>query len=212
MSEIGYDDIRELWKDEKDRRDLGYLEDLKLSKVIKYLSKIRQSLAEIPSDNALQVELLQEEGINVEFMVKDLLMIRRNKILRIVLNAERMTGSMTLAEEEFYNRLLRAVESHSEFINEAIMGKPVPTITKSKSKKTEKTAPVKEDIPEDEALEYIMVRFLRPIEDAIVGLDEVVYGPFEKEDVATIPTANAKTWLSDGTAVRIMPSKSDGDT
>ncbi|MFW9931420.1 MAG: hypothetical protein ACFFDR_02100 [Candidatus Thorarchaeota archaeon] len=212
MSEIGYDDIRELWKDEKDRRDLGYLEDLKLSKVIKYLSKIRQSLAEIPSDNALQVELLQEEGINVEFMVKDLLMIRRNKILRIVLNAERMTGSMTLAEEEFYNRLLRAVESHSEFINEAIMGKPVPTITKSKSKKTEKTAPVKEDIPEDEALEYIMVRFLRPIEDAIVGLDEVVYGPFEKEDVATIPTANAKTWLSDGTAVRIMSSKSDGDT
>ncbi len=207
MSEIGYDEIQTLWKDEKDSKHLGNLEDLKLSKMIEYLSGIRQSLAETPSENTLQVELLQEEGVNVEFMIKDLLMIRRQKILRIVLNSEKTTGRMTLAEEELYNRLLRGFESHSEFVNEAITGKPAPTITKSKSKTIEKKTAIDDEISDAESLEYVMVRFLKPVKDAIMGLDEIVHGPFEKEAVAMIPTANAKIWLRDGTVERVMPSK-----
>ena len=30
------------------------------------------------------------------------------------------------------------------------------------------------------------------------------YGPFKKEDVAMIPSANARTWLRDGTVIRIV--------
>ena len=205
MSEIGYDEIHTTWKEEKDSKKIGQLEDLKLSKMVEYLSHLRQTLAETPSDNTLQVELLQEEGVNVEFMIKDLLMIRRDKILRIVLNEEKMTGTMTLAEEELYTRLLRGLESHAEFVTEAIIGKPSPTITKTKSKKSESPSPPKE-APEEDSLEYVMVRFLKPVKDAVVGLDETIYGPFEKEDVATIPTANAKIWLSDGTvAHKLLP-------
>lgn len=210
MSDIGYDEIHRLWKEEKDSKHLKTLEDLKLSKMVEYLSRLRQTLAEIPSDNTLQVELLQEEGVNIEFMLRDLLMIRRNKILRMALNAEDMSGLMTLAEEEFYNRLLRGFESHQEFVRETLTGKPVPTLTKTKSKKAEKQKRPETDISEDESLEYVMVRFLRPVEDAVVGLDEVVYGPFNEEDVATIPIGNAKIWLSDGTVIRVMPSR-DGE-
>ena len=48
------------------------------------------------------------------------------------------------------------------------------------------------------------MRFLRSISDAFLGLDEKTYGPFKKEDIAVIPTANAKTWLRDGTVIRIV--------
>jgi len=209
LSEIGYDEIQALWQEEKSSKKLNSLEDLKLSKMIAYLSNLRQSLAETPSDDTLQVELLQNEGVNVEFMIKDLLMIRRNKILRSVFTDEKITGRMTLAEEEFYNRLLRGAESHRDFIKEVLTGKPSPTITKTKAKKTDEK--VKQELSTDDGtMEYVMVRFLRPVNDAVMGLDEIVYGPFAKEDIATIPTANAKIWLNDGTAERVMPTKSNG--
>ena len=165
-------------------------------------------LAETPSGNVIQIELLQEEGINVEFMIKDLLMIRRQKILSAALRNEKPRGSMTLAEEELYKRLIRGLESHEEFINSIVTGTPAPAITKQKSKSNE--TPNTSDIDED-TLEYIMVRFLRPVKDSVMGLDEGIYGPFKKEDVATIPTANAKIWLKDGTAARVVPSIDGGE-
>ncbi|MHA2360327.1 MAG: DNA replication complex subunit Gins51 [Candidatus Thorarchaeota archaeon] len=45
---------------------------------------------------------------------------------------------------------------------------------------------------------------MRSVEEAFVGIDEVTYGPFQKEDVATIPTDNARIWLSDGTISRVV--------
>ncbi|MCK4565742.1 MAG: hypothetical protein KAU48_00395, partial [Candidatus Thorarchaeota archaeon] len=56
-----------------------------------------------------------------------------------------------------------------------------------------------------EDIDYIIVRFLRPIKEPFMGLDEKTHGPFEKEAVAKIPVANARTWLRDGTASRIIP-------
>jgi hypothetical protein len=38
----------------------------------------------------------------------------------------------------------------------------------------------------------------------------VTYGPFKKEDVAVIPTVNARTWLRDGTVVSVVV-KDTGD-
>jgi len=208
LSEIGYDEIHLFWKEEKDTKALLDLEDMKLSKMSDYLSKIRKVLAETPSGNVIQVELLQEEGVNVEFMIKDLLKIRRQKILAAVLDEEKPVGTMPLAEEEFYKRLLRGMESHTEFIDDIVTGKPSPTITKPKPKTEEE--PILSNL-EDESLDYVMVRFLRPVKDSVMGLDEIVYGPFQKEDIATIPTENAKIWLRDGTVTRVVSVLEDGD-
>ncbi len=207
MNKIGYDDIRELWEDEKNHEKLQYLDDLKLSLMTDYLSNIRRLLAETPSGNTLQVDLLKEEGVNVEFMIKDLLLMRRNKILFHVLNDEKMSGNLTLAEEEFYNRLRRGLESHTRFVNEILTGNPAPTMRIPDSTASEENVDSLGDEVEDSSREYIMVRFLRPVKDTIMGLDEIVYGPFEKEDVATIPTANAKIWLRNGTVTRIVQTE-----
>ena len=49
----------------------------------------------------------------------------------------------------------------------------------------------------------IVVRFLKPI-DQIVGTDLQTYGPFEAEDVATLPFENARALISKKVAVKII--------
>lgn len=46
----------------------------------------------------------------------------------------------------------------------------------------------------------IVVRFLRPIE-AFVGIDMHKYGPYEQEDVATLPFENARSIIDGGGAI-----------
>jgi DNA replication initiation complex subunit (GINS family) len=102
---------------------------------------------------------------------------------------------MTLAEEELYNRAQRAIDGHTDFVKDSLAGaKPKKKISDAKSK----------DSPDPDTVEFVTVRFLRSISDAFLGLDEKTYGPFKKEDIAMIPAANARTWLRDGTVVRIV--------
>lgn len=49
----------------------------------------------------------------------------------------------------------------------------------------------------------IVVRFLKPI-DQIVGTDLQTYGPFEAEDVATLPFENARALINKKVAVKII--------
>lgn len=49
----------------------------------------------------------------------------------------------------------------------------------------------------------IVVRFLKPI-DQIVGTDLQTYGPFDAEDVATLPFENARALISKKVAAKII--------
>lgn len=209
-SKIVYDDIRKTWEVEKNNDGLQDLEDLRLSKMVAYLSSVRHLLAETPSENSIQVDLLTQEGLNIEFMLRDLLMLRRTKIMNAVFSKGKVSGAMTLVEEEFYNRLSRGFTSHSDFIEEVLAGTPAATMKRSKKKKKESPPPEKQT-PDSDEMEYVMVRFLRSVDEPFMGLDEVAYGPFHEEDIATIPTANAKRWLRDGTVTRVMLSNVEGD-
>ena len=49
--------------------------------------------------------------------------------------------------------------------------------------------------PDD--VELILVRFLQPL-PAIMGIDMKAYGPFEPEELATIPVQNAQNLIKRG--------------
>ena len=209
MSDLGYDDIKSVWENEIENEGLQDLGDLRLSKMITYLSSVRLSLASTDAEKRIQAEILTQEALNLEFMIEDLLIIRRQKILKAVISGHRPRGDMTLAEEELYNRAQRALDGHSEFVTDSLAG--------TKPKKKKKKKPSDDDgkksktPPESETVEYVTVRFLRPISDAFLGLDEKTYGPFKKEDVAMIPAANARTWLRDSTVIRIVAEEDLSD-
>lgn len=205
MSEINYEAIRNAWEDETSSESLQNLADLRLSKMVDYLSKIRLELASTNADDLLQSDLLTQEALNIEFMVKDLLDCRRNKILKAALSNRKPTSEMTLAEEGLYKDLQRALDSHAEFVKESLSGTTPGSKPRDKKGKTAKKTPA-DDLDEDtEDIDYVIVRFLRPIKEPFMGLDERTHGPFEKEDVAKIPAANVRIWLRDGTATRIVP-------
>ena len=197
MSDLGYNDIKSTWETEIENESLQNLGDLQLSKMIDYLSSVRLSLASTDAEKLIQSDILTQEALNLEFMIEDLLNLRKQKILKVALSGHRPRGDMTLAEEELYNRAQRALDGHAEFVKDSLAG--------SKPKK-KTSADVKKSEPPSiaEADEYVTVRFLRPISDAFLGLDEKTYGPFKKEDIAMIPAANARTWLRDGTVARIV--------
>jgi DNA replication initiation complex subunit (GINS family) len=204
LSEISYEDIRSAWEDETSSEVLQNLADLRLSKMVAYLSKIRLELASTSADDVLQSDILTQEALNIEFMLKDLLNLRRDKILKAALANRKPTSDMTLAEDDFYKETQRALDSHTEFVKESLAGAaPQSKPRKKKGKTTEKTPDASTDETED--VDYIIVRFLRPITEPFMGLDEKTHGPFEKEDVAKIPAANVRVWLRDGTATRVVP-------
>lgn len=209
MSDLGYDDIKSAWEIEIENEGLQDLGDLRLSKMIAYLSSVRLSLASTEAEKRIQAEILTQEALNLEFMIEDLLIIRKQKILKAVISGHRPRGDMTLAEEELYNRTQRALDGHSEFVTDSLAG----TKPKKKKKKPVSDGDGKKSKtpPESETVEYVTVRFLRPIGDAFLGLDEKTYGPFKKEDVAMIPAANARTWLRDGTVIRIVAEEDLSD-
>jgi len=203
LSDVIYTDIESAWEQETANESLQDLEDLKLSRMVSYLSEVRVSLAKTKAEDQLQSDILAQEALNVEFMLNDLLLLRQDKILKAALAQRRPIGTMTLAEEEFYNRLLRGVEGHQEFVKGALTSTP-PSTAKRSTRKKHKKGDDKADVPPEEVTDYVLVRFLRPIKDAFMGLDEATYGPFKKEDIATIPTENARAWLRDGIVVRVV--------
>ncbi|MFW9767450.1 MAG: hypothetical protein ACFFF9_02380 [Candidatus Thorarchaeota archaeon] len=206
MSELGYSDIQSAWKSEQENEGLQDLGDLKLSKMVSYLSNVRLSLAALGSEERIQADILTQEILNLEFMIEDLLNIRKQKILRAALSGHRPRGDMTLSEEDFYNRFQNALDGHTEFVKDSLAGTPS---TKKKKKRQKKEAKKKDsDLASDsDEIDYVYVRFLREIEEQVMGLDEKTYGPFKKESVAKLPAANVSHWLRDGTVVRFVPEE-----
>ncbi|MHA2070368.1 MAG: DNA replication complex subunit Gins51 [Candidatus Thorarchaeota archaeon] len=203
MSNTLYKDINAAWAAETANDELQNLEDLRLSKMTEYLSKVRFALTETPAEKQLQADMYTQEALNLEFMLKDLLMLRRNKIIRAAMAQRKPLGAMVLSEEELYNRLLRGFEGHSNFVREALTGMPSSTLTRPTDGG--------EVSPQEDVVDYVIVRFLRSIDDSIIGIDERTYGPFKKEDLITIPADNARVWLRDGTVVRVATDGGGSD-
>lgn len=210
MPKTNYDLIRNAWIAEQDNDALQDLEDLKLTNMTEYLSQVRLKLAKTNAEDRIQFNLYTQEALNLEFMIHDLLILRRDKILNACIRQIPPKGTMTLFEEEdFYKRLVRGFENHNKYVDDVLAGTPLSTI--KIDHEPVGTKKEKEDKTESTELEYVLVSFLKPVDTAFVGFDEVTYGPYEIGETATIPLANARRWLRDGIVTRIIMEREDSD-
>ncbi len=201
--EMRYDSIAEIWDKEVHSEELLDLDDLTVGRMAEYLRQVRIALTEVPAEDTIQEDLYRQEIENLEFMIRDLLTLRRDKILMAVMEGRDVNAGMLLTEEEFYGRLKRAFQSHTKLVEDILIGSHIA--------QPETTVVVGGDTSE-ETVEHILVRFTKTIDTPFVGIDERVYGPFEREDVAVIPALNAQPWLRDGTVIRIVPERSESGT
>ncbi len=165
-----YERIYNTWEKEQKQKNIQRLEDNFYIEAKKFLEDIL--IDENESEPVLS-RLIKKEYHNFSFILNDLINIRLDKILRNIrvgkeLNKENLTREEKILYERFKNELLPLL--------------------------SEKILPLEIKEIEEKEEPFILIRFLTQL-PTIVGSDMKIYGPFQVEDIATLPKENAKALI-----------------
>jgi DNA replication initiation complex subunit (GINS family) len=149
------------------------------SKISIYSQKLRRSAGSSTSEVANR--LIAKQATMIDSMVRQLLTVRANK-------ATQQLALLQLLPEERYicNAREKSQRRFETFVGAVSGGQP-SFIEFAHKSETER---------------IINVRFMKHV-DELIGLDQRRYGPFEVEDVASLPAANAGILIAGGYAVEI---------
>ncbi len=149
------------------------------SKISIYGQKLRRSTSSSISEVANR--LIAKQAKMIDSMARELLIVRANKAV------QQRTFLQLLPEERYVCSAQQKFQRRFEtFVGAVSAGQPSFIEFAHKS----------------EAERSISVRFTKHV-DELVGLDLRRYGPFEAEDVASLPAANADILITGGDAVKI---------
>lgn len=166
-----------IWKREVINDGITKIESEFLEQVIDYL-KINSLKISNSNTNVLQRELTIREMNLIVKILNNLHKIRCNKVfLEIMDKGEINTNAVTVFEKESYMEILNRLKT--EFIN---LEEQIKISIKEKG--------------------LTIVRFLSSISQ-FLGIDLKPYGPYEAEDVATIPIRNAVILSQKGVCIML---------
>ncbi|PWI49564.1 hypothetical protein CEE45_00090 [Candidatus Heimdallarchaeota archaeon B3_Heim] len=193
---MDYNDLILLWKNEKLNSSLCNIpKDLYISLdgLLAKLSEDVQQLANTTLANAVLDRII--------FLRKDLVHLRLIKIVNLVINHTFFDESgLTWGERRIANNLRLSIETIGvekpnildtprvspeidQFENSTVVLDPFQEISEKKTT----------------MLEYSIIRMLSNVE-AFIGLDDVSYGPLEKNDIVQVPLENATALVARGVA------------
>lgn len=178
-----YDELYEAWKKEKENAELQRLSKKFYAKIADYMKKIREKRRML-DEKTTKAKLLKHEFENVKNMVKELVQLRYDKALKKSLARETVPREvLTKEEEKLYRDVLPLAETCQAFLKDILQGRLSRIEKEEKPKKT-------------------LLRFVQEI-PAIVGSDMKTYGPFGPEDIATLPSENARVLIKQGAAIEV---------
>jgi DNA replication initiation complex subunit (GINS family) len=210
---ITYETLFELLRREKNRDDLQELQHSFFKEVIEYLGEKQrvfdQSSHKEDLFSATEREKTATQLANIKKIVRELYERREKKIINMALNKSR-TGSSIIdtskllgVEKKFFSTVVAALNNYREGILLNVLNLKEPLISEPEPAKEEGESG-KEAQKEGEKPTK-MVRFLNPI-PKFVGKELEVYGPFEEDDMASLPTEIAKLLIEKGRAEEIKES------
>ncbi len=178
-----YDELYEAWKKEKENVEIQRLPKNFYAKIADYVKKIREERRMLDKKTT-KAKLLNREFKGVKNMSEELFQLRYDKALRKSLARETVLRDVLIEEEEkLYGEILALAEAYQAFLKGVLHGRLSHIEKEEKPKK-------------------ILLRFVQEI-PAIVGSDMKTYGPFEPEDIATLPSENARILIKQGVAVEV---------
>ncbi len=191
-----YSELYAAWKAEMENPALQPLTTDFYARVSSYLQKIRARNQDVDR-NSVESALLDREQRNVNRMVRELLRTRYKKLLKTLKGGQKLLPEILANEEaELFNGLLPFAEAYRNFARGLMRGQPQKTRTEPTAAKEQTAEP---------SHKRVAVRFVKAI-PAIVGSDMLTYGPFQPEDVASVPAENAKMLVKQGLAQNIEVS------
>jgi len=178
-----YEELYSAWKREKESAEIQALPRDFFAILAQYVKRLREE-SRMLDEKTVRAKLLLRESKNVKRLVKDLIQLRYDKVVRRVSAGEALSKEgLTEEEERLYRDLVPSIESYQALLKDVIGGRFPFSEAKQKPKR-------------------MVLRFLREI-PAIIGVDMKTYGPFRAEDVATLPVENARILVKQGVAVEV---------
>lgn len=215
-----YEKLYQHWQEELNQIDLRPFTQEDFSNYKNVINEI-SSLGD-QEQNLIKNEILSSYQDNWEFLFSDFLKIREIKIINAALALQEIDLSNLIeAEKMYYQNLVSSIKGFekmkalstyedAEDVNiDNIDAEKVGDIKKIEpiEIKVQHKLEVSQDSQERQSIvpdlvdekkkvdfNYTLVRFLKKT-PALVGIDLVNYGPFEKENVANLPFKNAKILL-----------------
>jgi DNA replication initiation complex subunit (GINS family) len=184
---ITYETLYEIMRREKFRPELQVLNKEFFEDLVKYFNEKKSILESQQKKKSIftpsETQKTQKQIENIKKIIRELYEKRENKIIQLAMFASRNNDNplfqeMLPEERKFFKELLGVINNYRKNILYNLIEGKHPEIKqpeKPKELKTEKKDSIK------------MVRFLQSI-PKFIGTDLNIYGPFEEEEIAALPS------------------------
>lgn len=196
-----YDQLFAAWRREIEEASLGGLPPDFYGKIAEYMRRIKED-NEL-DQKTIKTNLLEHEAQNVELMLTEILELRYKKIIKIITKNQKIPLELLTVEEgKMAGKFATFSAEYQKFKEDLKQGQlatpsPIKVTIETDNKLTAtQTAPTQK---------RLTIRFTKNI-PAIMGADMKSYGPFNAEDVASLPTLNAQILVKQGLAVLVEVS------
>lgn len=184
---ITYETLYEILRKEKYRQELQKLPDSFLYDVVKYVTEKTAILESQKSKESIfarkEIEATQKQLQNLKRIIKEIYERRETKIIQLATYASRSDlkakeiENMLPEELKFYECLKDNLNHFKKGILTSMLEGKIPEVEEPKELKTQKK--------QENLLKRI--RFIYPV-PSFIGTDLQTYGPFEREDIANMPS------------------------
>ena len=195
---ITYESLFELLRREKERTELQKLESPFFGNLLMYLKDKQAIINKQQTDlfSAEEKRKTEDQLINVKKIIKELYERREKKIVSMAVDKSRnrsaiIDNSVFLKEErELFDNIIKVLDNSRESVLSNLLSLKEPSAAqrfmpgKAEDKEEKKTA----------NKETKLVRFLHAV-PKFVGKELEEYGPFEEEDIASLPVEIANVLI-----------------
>jgi DNA replication factor GINS len=169
---------QETGKDELNKIPLDFYE-----RVADYIKRLKEE-GRMLDKRTIKANLLKKEMRNTRKMVQGLVQVRYMKIIKKAEKMEVVPPELLSSEEQVICKTISAFsEQFHGFIDDILKGRP-PKVSVVQGHKR------------------AILRFLKEV-PSVIGLDMKTYGPFEIEDLASLPVENANILVNQGSAEKV---------
>lgn len=199
---ISYDLLFDILRYEKSREDMQSLDKDFFKKVVEYLKQKDASMLSINTPTT-ERELTRIQVNNIKKILQEIYDRRERKIINLALYKVRtgseMINTTVLLEEEriMFDNLYLLFSKYKSSILDNILNHKMPFAENMDAPKSEQK---KETFYDPEQI--VSIRFIKPV-PKFLGPELDTYGPFEEQDIASMPYKIATILISKNNAEQI---------
>lgn len=204
---ITYEALYEILRKEKYEKELQKLDPIFFQSVIKYLDEKEVILASQKSKDSVfakESDKTQKQLENIRKILREIYEKREGKIVMHALISSRFNENnllnMLSEEAQFYNDIKNILNKYRINILENLLLKKLPNLVQEEIKQL--SSNIKEVTKTNNA--PILLRILEPVPQ-FIGDDLIIYGPFENEDVISLPFNMANILINKKKAEEMKP-------